>query len=48
MYTLGDDLPAKSGTEKIKAVLQVNNEKGFKATRKLIDGAVERLSQDPR
>jgi hypothetical protein len=43
MYTLGDELPATSGREKVQAVLDVNNKQGYAATRKLIDEAAERL-----
>lgn len=46
MYTLGDNLPVTSGREKIQAVLNINNEQGFAATRQLIDEAVERLYKE--
>ena len=46
MYTLGDNLAADSGRQKIQAVLNINNEQGFAATRKLIDGAIKRLYRE--
>lgn len=46
MYHLGDALGSfPSGTEKIHAVMRVNNEEGFESVRKLIDATIRELER---
>ncbi|MDB5244231.1 MAG: hypothetical protein JWN18_101 [Parcubacteria group bacterium] len=42
MYNLGDSLGSfQSGEEKIRAVMRMNNEEGFKATHSMLDKAIK-------